>query len=95
MTRHMPNSSSATAMLVRGIAGIAFGLAALFAPLIAFASLMLLFAAYLVIDGVLQPSQPCTLRARMTAGGGWPWKAWSPWLLQQGSFSCRGSRQLP
>ena len=43
---------SATPILVRGIAAIAFGLIALFLPGTALASLVLLFAAYMLVDGV-------------------------------------------
>lgn len=44
---------SATPILVRGIAAIVFGLIALFLPGTALASLVLLFAAYMLVDGVL------------------------------------------
>jgi uncharacterized membrane protein HdeD (DUF308 family) len=43
---------SAAPILVRGIAAIAFGLIALLVPGTALASLVLLFAAYLLVDGV-------------------------------------------
>jgi uncharacterized membrane protein HdeD (DUF308 family) len=43
---------SATPILVRGIAAIVFGLIALFLPGTALASLVLLFAAYMLVDGV-------------------------------------------
>jgi uncharacterized membrane protein HdeD (DUF308 family) len=45
--------SSAAPILVRGIAAIVFGAIALFVPGTALASLVLLFAAYLLVDGVL------------------------------------------
>lgn len=45
--------SSAMPILVRGIAAIVFGLIALLVPGTALASLVLLFAAYLLVDGVL------------------------------------------
>lgn len=44
---------SAAPILVRGIAAIVFGVIALFVPGTALASLVLLFAAYLLVDGVL------------------------------------------
>jgi uncharacterized membrane protein HdeD (DUF308 family) len=40
-------------VLLRGIAGIVFGIATFFAPAISFAFLVLLFGAYALIDGVL------------------------------------------
>lgn len=43
---------SAAPVLVRGIAAIVFGLIALFLPGAALASLVLLFAAYMLVDGV-------------------------------------------
>jgi uncharacterized membrane protein HdeD (DUF308 family) len=43
---------SATPILVRGIAAVLFGLIALFLPGTALASLVLLFAAYMLVDGV-------------------------------------------
>ncbi len=41
------------AVLLRGIAGVLFGLIALFLPGVTLASLVLLFAAYMLADGVL------------------------------------------
>jgi uncharacterized membrane protein HdeD (DUF308 family) len=41
------------AVLLRGIAGILFGIATFFAPGISFAALVLLFGAYAFVDGVL------------------------------------------
>lgn len=41
------------AVLARGVAAILFGLIALFLPIATLASLVLLFAAYLLVDGVL------------------------------------------
>jgi uncharacterized membrane protein HdeD (DUF308 family) len=38
---------------LRGVFGVLFGLAALFLPIVTLASLILLFAAYMLIDGVL------------------------------------------
>jgi uncharacterized membrane protein HdeD (DUF308 family) len=38
---------------LRGVFGILFGLAALFLPIVTLASLVLLFAAYMLVDGVL------------------------------------------
>jgi uncharacterized membrane protein HdeD (DUF308 family) len=40
-------------VLLRGIAGILFGLAAIFMPIATLATLVVLFAAYLLVDGVL------------------------------------------
>lgn len=44
---------STTPILVRGMAAILFGLIALFVPGTALATLVLLFAAYMLVDGVL------------------------------------------
>jgi uncharacterized membrane protein HdeD (DUF308 family) len=40
-------------VLLRGVAGIVFGLAAIFMPIATLATLVVLFAAYLLVDGVL------------------------------------------
>jgi len=40
-------------VMLRGVICIAFGLAALFLPILTLASLALLFAAYMLVDGVL------------------------------------------
>lgn len=41
------------AVLLRGVAGIIFGIATFFAPVISLAALVLLFGAYALVDGVL------------------------------------------
>lgn len=41
------------AILLRGVAVIVFGLIALFLPVVTIASLVILFAAYMIVDGVL------------------------------------------
>jgi uncharacterized membrane protein HdeD (DUF308 family) len=58
MAMNPPSNSAAlhavpaTPMVVRGIAGIVFGAIALLMPGIALASLVILFAAYLLVDGL-------------------------------------------
>jgi uncharacterized membrane protein HdeD (DUF308 family) len=61
---------SAAPILVRGIAAIVFGLIALFVPGTALASLVLLFAAYLLVDGV-SAIMAAVRAARAHEGWGW------------------------
>jgi uncharacterized membrane protein HdeD (DUF308 family) len=59
-------------MIVRGIAGILFGALALLLPGSALASLVLLFAAYLLVDGIFAIA--ASVRAAR-AHGAWGWLA--------------------
>jgi uncharacterized membrane protein HdeD (DUF308 family) len=60
----------AAPMIVRGIAGILFGAAALLLPGLALVSLVLLFAAYLIIDGIFA----IVAAGRAARGhGAWGW----------------------
>jgi uncharacterized membrane protein HdeD (DUF308 family) len=63
---------SSIPILVRGIAGILFGLIALFLPGTALATLVLLFAAYMLVDGVF--GIVAAVRAAR-AGERWGWFA--------------------
>jgi len=57
------------AVLLRGVAGIVFGIATFFAPVISLAALVLLFGAYALVDGVL--ALVSALRNRTTNEGWW------------------------
>lgn len=57
------------AVLLRGIAGILFGVATFFAPAISLAALVLLFGAYALVDGVL--TLISALRNRSTHESWW------------------------
>ncbi|HEY8048664.1 MAG TPA: HdeD family acid-resistance protein [Ramlibacter sp.] len=50
--RDMHHAAPSTPIIVRGVAGIVFGAIALFVPGIALASLVMIFAAYLLLDGI-------------------------------------------
>ena len=66
----MRHAAPATPIIVRGIAGIVFGAIALFVPGIALASLVMIFAAYLLLDGIFAVTAAARA-ARVRAPWGW------------------------
>lgn len=63
-------AAPATPLVVRGIFGIIFGVIALFVPGIALASLVMIFAAYLLLDGIFALVSSARA-ARVHAAWGW------------------------
>jgi len=59
------------ALVIRGVAGVLFGIGALVWPPAAVAVLVLLFGAYALVDGIFNIVPQCADREKAVAGDGW------------------------